>query len=63
MIKDKSIELRDKAQERTEEALARIEATAKEALARAEEVALQLTKQGQSAVKSVETEVANNLDG
>jgi gas vesicle protein len=39
MIKDKSIELRDKAQMTAEEAYARAEAAAKEARARAEELA------------------------
>ncbi len=48
MIKDKSIELRDKAQERTEEAMARIEATANETLARVEKIATQLGRQKQT---------------
>ena len=39
MIKDKSIELRDKAQQSAEEALARAEAAAAEARARADELA------------------------
>ena len=38
LIKDKSIELRDKAQQTAEEALARAEATAAEARARADEL-------------------------
>ena len=63
IIKDKSIELRDKAQQRTEEALTRIEAIATEARARAEEVALQLMRQKQEGVMSVETEVAEKPNG
>jgi len=41
LIKDKSIELRDIAQQSAEEALARAEATAQEARARADELARQ----------------------
>ena len=62
LIKDRSIELRDKAQERTAEALARIEATSKEAFARVEDVGLQLTGLGQNAAETVEIEVADKLD-
>ena len=46
LIKDKSIELRDKAQHSAEEALARAEATAQEARARADELARQLRERG-----------------
>ena len=46
LIKDKSIELRDKAQQTAEEALARAEATAQEARARADELARQLKERG-----------------
>ena len=46
LIKDKSIELRDKAQHTAEEALARAEATAQEARARADELAKQLKERG-----------------
>lgn len=53
MIKDKSIELRDKAQQSAEEALARAEAAAAEARARADELARQLKERGQSAVDAV----------
>lgn len=53
LIKDKSIELRDKAQQSAEEALARAEAAAAEARARADELARQLKERGQSAVDSV----------
>jgi gas vesicle protein len=62
MIKDKSIELRDKAQERTDEALARIEAIATEARARIEEVAVQLGRQNKNAVAPVEAMAAEKLD-
>ena len=47
LIKDKSIELRDRAQQSAEEALARAEATAAEARARADELARQLRDRGQ----------------
>ena len=47
LIKDKSIELRDRAQQSAEEALARAEATAQEARARADELARQLRERGQ----------------
>ena len=46
LIKDKSIELRDRAQQTAEEALARAEATAAEARARADELARQLRERG-----------------
>lgn len=46
LIKDKSIELRDKAQTTTEEALARAEQAAAEARARADELARQLKERG-----------------
>ena len=54
LIKDRSIELRDKAQERTEEALARLEASATEALAHIEEAAVQLGRQKKSEMATVE---------
>ena len=46
LIKDKSIELRDKAQMTAEEAYARAEATAQEARARADELARQVRDRG-----------------
>ncbi len=49
LIKDKSIELRDKAQHSAEEALARAEAAAQEARARADELARQLREKGTEA--------------
>ncbi len=49
-IKDKSIELRDKAQMTAEEALARAEAVAADARARADELAKELRERGQGVV-------------
>ncbi|MBI4759981.1 MAG: YtxH domain-containing protein [Chloroflexota bacterium] len=46
LIKDKSIELRDKASQTAEEALAKAEAAAQEARARADELARQLKERG-----------------
>jgi gas vesicle protein len=53
LIKDKSIELRDRAQMTTEEALARAEAIAADARARADELAQQLKDRGQGVVQDV----------
>jgi gas vesicle protein len=53
LIKDKSIELRDRAQQSAEEALARAEATAQEARARADELARQLKERGQEVYADV----------
>ena len=53
LIKDKSIELRDKAQISAEEAIARAEAAAAEARARADELAKQLRERGQGVVEDV----------
>lgn len=53
LIKDKSIELRDKAQISAEEAIARAEAAAAEARARADELARQLRDRGQGVVEDV----------
>lgn len=53
LIKDKSIELRDRAQQSAEEALARAEATAQEARARADELARQLKERGQVVYEDV----------
>jgi gas vesicle protein len=47
LIKDKGIELRDKAQISAEEAIARAEAAAADARARADELARQLRERGQ----------------
>jgi len=53
IIKDKSIELRDKAQVTAEEAIARAEAAAADARARADELAKQLRDRGQGVVEDV----------
>jgi gas vesicle protein len=53
LIKDKSIELRDRASQSAEEAIARAEAAAAEARARAEELAKDLRDRGKSAVESL----------
>lgn len=53
LIKDKSIELRDRATQTAEEALARAEATAAEARARADELARQLRERGQAVYSDV----------
>ena len=53
LIKDKSIELRDRAQTSAEEALARAEAAAQEARARADELARQLRDRGQEVYADV----------
>ena len=53
LIKDKSIELRDKAQITAEEAIARAEAVAADARARADELAQQLRERGQEVVEDV----------
>jgi len=55
LIKDKSIELRDKAQITAEEALARAEAAAAEARARADEIAMQLRERGNEVVTTAKT--------
>ena len=62
LIKDKSIELRDRAQASAEEALARAEAAAAEARARADELARQLKEQGQSAVDAVRSKATKKTD-
>ena len=53
LIKDKSIELRDRAQINAEEAIARAEVAAAEARARADELARQLRERGQEVVDTV----------
>jgi len=53
LIKDKSIELRDRASQTAEEAIARAEAAAAEARARAEELAKDLRERGKSALDAV----------
>jgi gas vesicle protein len=53
LIKDKSIELRDKAQVSAEEAIARAEAAAADARARADELARELRERGHTVVEDV----------
>jgi gas vesicle protein len=53
LIKDKSIELRDRAQMSAEEAIARAEAVAADARARADELARQLRERGHEVVDDV----------
>lgn len=53
LIRDKSIELRDKAQISAEEAIARAEAAAADARARADDLARQLRERGQTVVEDV----------
>jgi len=55
LIKDKSIELRDKASVSAEQALAKAEAAAAEARARADELAKELKARGESVVSDVRT--------
>ena len=62
LIKDKSIELRDKAQQTAEEALARAEATAAEARARADELARQLKERGQTVYEDVRERGMNAVE-
>lgn len=55
LIKDKSIELRDKASTSAEEAIARAEAAAAEARARAEELAKQVGDRGKVVLEEART--------
>ena len=59
LIKDKSIELRDKASVTAEEAMARAEAAAQEARARADELAKELRARGLSTYEDVKTRRAS----
>ncbi len=62
LIKDKSIELRDKAQMTAEEALARAEAAAADARARADELAKELRERGQVMVDDVRERASSAVD-
>jgi gas vesicle protein len=62
LIKDKSIELRDKAQISAEEAIARAEAAAADARARADDLARQLRERGQTVVEDVRERGKNAVD-
>ncbi len=62
LIRDKSIELRDRAAETTEQALARAEAAAAEARARAEELAKVARMRAEELAKDVRTRGESALD-
>jgi gas vesicle protein len=62
LIRDKSIELRDRASETAEEALARAEAAAAEARLRAEELAKQARRRADDLAKEVRTRGEGALD-
>jgi gas vesicle protein len=62
LIKDKSIELRDKASVTAEQALAKAEAAAAEARTRADELAKQLKARGETIVSDVKTRGKTALD-
>ena len=62
LIKDKSIELRDKAQITAEEAIARAEAVAADARARADELTKQLRERGQEVVEDVRERGKSAMD-
>ena len=62
MIKDKSIEVRDQAQQSLEEAVARAEAVAAEARAHADEMARTIKEQVPSAVEAVRSAAAKKPD-
>ena len=62
LIKDKSIELRDKASVTAEQALARAETAAQEARARADELAAELRARGENVVSEVKSRGKSALD-
>ena len=62
LIKDKSIELRDKASVSAEQAIAKAEAAAAEARARADELAKQLKAKGETVVSDVKTRGKSAID-
>lgn len=62
LIRDKSIELRDRAAETAEEALARAEAAAAEARSRAEELAKQARSRAEDLAREVRTRGEGALD-
>lgn len=62
LIKDKSIELRDKASATAEQALAKAEAAAGEARARADELARELRTRGESAYAEVRSRGKSAID-
>jgi len=62
LIKDKSIELRDKASVTAEQALQKAEAAATEARARADELARELRARGETIVSDVKSRGKSALD-
>jgi gas vesicle protein len=62
LIKDKSIELRDKASVTAEQALEKAEAAASEARARADELAKELRARGETIVSDVKSRGKSALD-
>ena len=62
LIKDKSIELRDKASVTAEQALAKAEAAAAEARARADELAKELRARGETVVSEVKSRGKSAID-
>ena len=62
LLKDKSIELRDKASVTAEQALAKAEAAAAEARTRADELAKQLKARGETIVSDVKTRGKSAID-
>ena len=62
LIKDKSIELRDKASVTAEQALAKAEAAAAEARTRADELAKELKSRGETFVSDVKTRGKSAID-
>jgi gas vesicle protein len=62
LIKDKSIELRDKASVTAEQALQKAEAAATEARARADELAKELRTRGETIVSDVKSRGKSALD-
>jgi gas vesicle protein len=62
LIKDKSIELRDKASVTAEQALAKAEAAAAEARARADELAKELKSRGEIAYADVKSRSKSAID-
>ena len=62
LIKDKSIELRDRAQVSAEEAIARAEAVAADARARADELARQVRERGTNVVEAARRPTTKKSD-
>jgi gas vesicle protein len=62
LIKDKGIELRDKATVTAEQALAKAEAAAADARARADELARELKERGESIVSDVKSRGKSAID-